>query len=44
MEQYLQRVLYNIFEMIRIENKNNKSNLNDGNGDPCAGQVSATEF
>ena len=30
-------------KMKTIQNKHNKANLNDGNGDPCAGQVNATE-
>ena len=30
--------------MIVIQNKNTNANLNDGNGDPCAGQVKPTEF
>ena len=34
----------NTEEMKIIQNKHIGSNLNDGNGDPCAGQVSATEF
>ena len=30
--------------MKNIQSNSNKANLNDGNGDPCAGQVNATEF